>query len=175
MQPVANGCRVWAIRGLGSNTLRTTLFGVVRHGLSGRAAPQVSRSRYTDEESRITFYFGVGRLHVHRGTALLRRVLVRRGGGARSKVFPLGRGTCRKPDRIWLLRTSGSFGSRSRPVARHRALSNSGAPRLRESEGSVQHSFGLRGCSDIALVSRIVAGSVVLRSRRSVATAPLCG
>ena len=53
------------------------LFGVVRHGLSGRASPQVSRSRYTDGERRhrIGWHRGsLQRCRVHRGASLLRRL-----------------------------------------------------------------------------------------------------
>ena len=68
---------------------------------------------------------------IHRGTLLLRNALVDRGSRGAFRRFSFGRGTWQRRDRIWLLRTSGSFGSRRRQVARHRPLSNSGAPRLR--------------------------------------------
>jgi hypothetical protein len=93
-------------------------------------APRLIARRYTDEESRITFSsWSREALRSSRHCAPS-RVLVCRGRGAPSNVSL----SVAAPgdDRITfgLLRTLGWFGSQQGSVARHRALSNSGAPWL---------------------------------------------
>src|SRR5206468_5430954 len=58
--------------------------------------------------------------------------------------------------------TSGSFTSRPCPVVRHRALSNSGPPRLPEGVGSGQRSFVRSGRRSTSFVSGRALEVVVL-------------
>jgi hypothetical protein len=48
MQPAVNGCSVWGNSAPRFNHALSGWLGAVHHGLSGRAAPQVSRRRWTD-------------------------------------------------------------------------------------------------------------------------------
>ena len=62
-----------------AHQVRPRWLGVVRHGLSGRAAPQVSRRRYTDRERKTSDRFSSGPVEASR--RVLRRLAPSPGSG----------------------------------------------------------------------------------------------
>ena len=121
------------------------------------------------------FHFGVAGLHVHRGTALLRGFSYVAAAGHLPTLPSRSRHLAKTGSHLGFYAHWGCSGH-SRVRWRGIGLSRTAARRGgKGGERSAQHSFGRWAASGIALVSRIVAGAVVLRSRRSVAIAPLCG
>ena len=170
------------------------LFGVVRHALSGRAAPLVSRSRYTDEERRHRIGWhrgGVGGRGVHRGASLLRRLeraspaehvrtfrsqaCQRRATHPRVAAATIAVGwACRRIHRNGWPRSAS--GAQLACPSRHRAP-RAGRGRFHRLR---QPSFDARGGADIALVSIVgrllsPSGPPVCRCRAALGVARTSG
>jgi hypothetical protein len=93
--PGEEGARTAARCKMANRRLNPTPRGGAIHAARRGLAANVIQA--TNDEPRIVFIPVVGASGVHRGGMLLRDVLVRRGGWARSNASPSGRGTWQDP------------------------------------------------------------------------------